>query len=214
MENSHKYAGRKVSPSSSIIPESVRADGSETAPIIEVPMNVEVVANRIYFYNAIDSDTVLKLNKAIREVTNRLMGFGVSNDISDLRIYLHINSPGGEIHDSFAAADTVASNPVPVITIAEGIVASGATLLFLSGKRRLINKHAYILLHQISSEFWGKYEDFKDELQNFDEMMKVFRTYYKEHTKIPVKKINEILKHELLFNANQCINYGLADEII
>ena len=40
------------------------------------------------------------------------------------------------------------------------------------------------------------------------------KSVYKEYTKVPMKKLDEILKHDLLWDANTCLKYGLVDEII
>ena len=44
--------------------------------------------------------------------------------------------------------------------------------------------------------------------------MKLLKQYYKEYTKIPMKKIDEILKHDLSMSAEECLGYGLVDEIL
>ena len=35
-----------------------------------------------------------------------------------------------------------------------------------------------------------------------------------QHTKIPKRKLNEMLKRDLWFDAETCLDYGLVDEII
>jgi len=180
----------------------------------EMSLNVEVIANRIYFYNSITEDTVLRLNKALRETSNKLISYSINNDIHDSKIFLHINSSGGGIFEGFAAADTILTSKVPVITIIDGCAASAATIISTSGKHRLIHKHAYMLIHQLSSAFWGKHEEFIDETKNLNKLMSMIKTFYKEHSSIPMKKLDEILKHDLYLDAQQCIKYGLVDEII
>ena len=44
--------------------------------------------------------------------------------------------------------------------------------------------------------------------------MRIIKDIYDEHTKIPKKKLKEILKHDLWFDAETCLEYGLIDEII
>jgi len=66
----------------------------------------------------------------------------------------------------------------------------------------------------LSSFMWGKYEEFKDEIQNLDKIMGMIKKVYSEYTKIPMSKLEEILKHDLWFDANECKEYGLVDEII
>ena len=45
-------------------------------------------------------------------------------------------------------------------------------------------------------------------------MMKSIKREYEEYTKIPMKKLDEILKHDLMFDAETCLKYGMIDEII
>ncbi len=45
-------------------------------------------------------------------------------------------------------------------------------------------------------------------------MMNTIKNVYKEHTKLPMKKLDEILKHDLMWDAKTCLKYGLIDEII
>jgi len=71
-----------------------------------------------------------------------------------------------------------------------------------------------MLVHQLSSGMWGKYKEMKDEMENVDNMMKTIREIYLEYTKIPKKKLDEILDHDLWFDAETCLKYGLVDEII
>ena len=37
---------------------------------------------------------------------------------------------------------------------------------------------------------------------------------YKEHTKIPKKEMDSILKHDIWWEAEKCLEYGLVDELI
>ena len=57
-------------------------------------------------------------------------------------------------------------------------------------------------------------KDLDNEKQNLDLMMNTIKNVYKEHTKLPMKKLDEILKHDLMWDAKTCLKYGLIDEII
>ena len=59
-----------------------------------------------------------------------------------------------------------------------------------------------MLIHQLSSTFWGTYGNFEDEKKNLDLMMKTIKDVYKKYTKVPMKKLDEILKHDLLWDLN------------
>ena len=77
-----------------------------------------------------------------------------------------------------------------------------------------MSKNSYMLIHQLSSSLWGKYSEIEDEKKNLDLMMETIKSVYKEYTKVPMRKLDEILKHDLLWDAKMCLKYGLVDEVI
>ena len=57
-------------------------------------------------------------------------------------------------------------------------------------------------------------EEFDDEMKNLNRLMELIKTIYKEHTNVPVKKINEILKHDIWWDTSKCLKFKLIDDII
>ena len=45
-------------------------------------------------------------------------------------------------------------------------------------------------------------------------MMATIKNVYKKYTIVSMKKLDEILKHDLLWNAEKCLEYGLVDKIV
>ena len=175
---------------------------------------LEVTNNRIYFYSGVETKNVLGLNKALRELGAEIQHSSAILECEPAGIFLHINSHGGDLFAGLAAMDEIRKSKVHITSIIDGCAASAATLMSIAADKRLMNKHAYMLIHQLSSGMWGKYREMKDEIQNVDNMMKTIRDVYLEYTKIPKKKLNEILDHDLWLDAETCLKYGLVDEII
>lgn len=61
---------------------------------------------------------------------------------------------------------------------------------------------------------YGKFSELEDEIYNITNLMSILKSFYKEHTKLPVKKIDELLKKDIWLSAEECLQYGLVDEII
>ena len=175
---------------------------------------LEITNNRIYFYSGVETKNVLGLNKALRELGAEIRHSAAILECPPAGIFLHINSHGGDLFAGLAAMDEIRKSKVEITSIIDGCAASAATLMSVAADRRLMNRHAYMLIHQLSSGMWGKYHEMKDEMKNYDNMMKTIRDIYLEYTKIPKKKLNEILEHDLWFDAETCLKYGLIDEII
>lgn len=176
---------------------------------------VERVNNRIYFYADIESGNILKLNKELMELDSEHISNAMKNSDEHLRpIWLHVNSYGGTIFDGLAAMDQVSLTRCPVYTVVDGVCASAATFLSIKGKKRYIKENSFMLIHQVSAGMWGKYEEFLDEMENLEKLMKVIQDIYQKNTKIPRKVLDEILKRDVYFNAKECVKYGLVDEIL
>jgi len=175
---------------------------------------IQVVGNKIYYYAEIKRKNILKLNKKIKELELKLIGLGKTFNWEPPPIHLHINSFGGSIFAGVAAVDQILNCQIPVHTLIDGCAASAATFLSVVGKKRYINKHAHILIHQLSSGFWGKFSEIEDEVKNLKRFMDMIKDLYIEHTKIPKKKLDKLLKHDLWLTPEEALKYGMVDEII
>ena len=176
--------------------------------------HIAVNENKIYFYAGVNRDSAVELNKKVGELQSKSLTLGHNLDIEPPFIHLFINSGGGSITSGISSMDTILRCKVPVHTYVDGFCASAATFLSVVGSKRFMSRNSYMLIHQLSTNFWGKYSEFEDEKQNLDLMMKTIKRVYKEYTKVPMKKLDEILKHDLLWDAEKCLEYGMIDEII
>lgn len=191
------------------------AESENKEILIHEPAILKQINNRIYFYSEIGRADILQLNQVIREQSNSLIFNAQTEGRKEVSpIFIHLNSYGGSIFHGLAAMDEILNCGVNVITIIDGCCASAATFLSIVGSKRYINRHAFMLIHQLSSFMWGKYTEFQDEMKNLDKLMNTIKDIYKEYTKIPIDKLEEILNHDIWFNAEECIEYSLVDEIL
>ena len=176
--------------------------------------HISVQDNRIYFYSGVNRNACVELNKKIGELEAKSLTLSNTLGILPPSIKVFINSGGGTIVSGIASMDTMLRCKVPIETYVDGFSASAATFLTVVGEKRYMSRNSYMLIHQLSSNFWGTYANFEDEKKNLDLMMKTIKDVYKKYTKVPMKKLDEILKHDLLWDAKTCKEYGLIDEII
>ena len=174
---------------------------------------VESHDNCIMFYGEVNEENAKLLNKSLRNMDKDLQIVKVKYGV-DVPIKLYINSYGGSIFAGFSTVDTIKSLVIPVHTYIDGAAASAATLISVVGEKRFIHKNSYMLVHQLSSLMWGKYEEFKDEMENLDLLMARIKEIYKEHCSIPKKELDDILKHDLWLDSAKCVKWALVDEIV
>jgi len=176
--------------------------------------HISVQDNKIYFYSGVNRNSCVELNKKIGEMESKSLTLSKTLGILPPSIKLFINSGGGSIVSGIASMDTILRTQVPVHTYVDGFSASAATFLTVVGEKRFMSRNSYMMIHQLSSNFWGTYSNFEDEKENLDLMMKTIKDIYKKYTKLPMKKLDEILKHDLMWDAQTCLNYGIVDEVI
>jgi ATP-dependent protease ClpP protease subunit len=168
--------------------------------------------NHIYFNNNITQTTAFELNKELRNVETKLKTIAVTLSSDIKPIYLHLTTDGGEIYAAMSIIDCIKSITIPVYTVIDGFVASAGTLISLAGKKRFICKNAYMLIHELRSGFWGKMTSIDEEYSNLKKLMIHITQIYIENTKISKKEIENILKKDISWNAEECISKGLVSE--
>ena len=196
-------------------PISIHEYTSETKGHASTDNNVvDFAHNRIYFYSGVTRPKILQLNKGIFNLNVTMLSKTGPLDYEPPPVILHINSYGGSVFAGLAAVDYIKNSKIPVHTIIDGCAASAATLMSCVGAHRQMNRNACMLVHQLSGAMWGKFQEMQDDMQNSEMLMEKIKNIYREHTKIPKKEMDNILKHDIWWEAEKCLQYGLVDEII
>tara|TARA_Y200000002_G_scaffold204825_1_gene168999 strand:+ start:208 stop:954 length:747 start_codon:yes stop_codon:yes gene_type:complete len=172
--------------------------------------------NHIYFFAGVSKESVYNMNDHLLRINENFKSLQRKNPtvkIEPKPIYLHINSFGGSIFAAFAAIDFIQQSNIPVYTVIEGATASAGTLISIVGKKRFIRPNACMLIHQLSSWFGGKMTEIEDEYQNLKMLEDKIKNFYFKHTKITPSIVEDLLKHDLWWDSEKCLEYGLIDTI-
>lgn len=176
---------------------------------------VEGEDNIIYFYSSVDQKANFRLNKEISSIGRQMEMVAVKLGMEvPPPLHLRINSYGGSVFAAFGSIDYMNQSKTPIYTYIDGCAASAGTIMSVCGTQRFIGENSYMLVHQLSSTHWGKYQELQDDMKNSDNLMKRIKEIYEAKTKIPKTKMDEILKHDLWWDAKTCLKYGMVDEIL
>lgn len=184
---------------------------------VEAEEYVKVQGSDVYFYCEVCEATVLELNMKLKklelELLHKHLELGLEHIKPEIRLW--IRSDGGDMHAGLSAMDCIASlKRVKVRTIADGVCASSATFLLLGGRTRHMTENSYILIHQLNMDgSWGKFQDYKDQMENLEQFMERFRKIYTRETKIPESKLSKILKRDIYMDAKKCLKWDIVDSI-
>ena len=203
-----KYNNQEESSEASTPPQYYITAGSTGGGSV-----TKIVENNIYFYGDILESNALELNAALFELDKKLSVAGVYLDVNPI-INLRINSYGGSLFAGLATVDVIRNLNCEVHSHVEGAAASAATIISVACKKRFIGKYSKMLIHQLSAGSYGKYTELEDDMVNNKHLMGTIKDIYKAYTNLPMKKLNEILKHDLWFDSKTCLEYGLVDEIV
>jgi ATP-dependent Clp protease, protease subunit len=187
-----------------------------------IPTVVERTAlgERAYdIYSRLLSDRIIFLGTEIDDgVANVVMAqlLHLESASPDLEIILYINSPGGTYSALTAIYDTMQYVQPDVATVCIGQASSAAAVLLAAGTpgKRLVLRHAKVLLHQPSSEARGTLPDLAIQAKEVARVRAEMDEILSRHTGHPVAKIRSDTDRNMTLSAQQAVDYGLADQVI
>ncbi len=176
------------------------------------------VDNHIYFNTSVSDESVQKLSEMIYDMNSQfesLVSEIKTANMTPKPIYLHITTHGGSLFAGFKAIDIIENSNIPIYTVAEGYVISAGTLMFMAGKRKLMSRNAFILIHQISTGSEGTYESITDSFENSTKFMNKLYDFYSTRTngKLTKTSLREIMKRDIFWDYEQCKKNNVADDV-
>jgi len=169
--------------------------------------------NHIYFYDEVCTESCLELNKELMHLAKELQFYSLEHDCKPAKIYLHINSYGGELLACFSTVDYIRNCPVSVVSIIEGCAASAATLMSVVASERYMTPSSWMLIHQLRGGYWGKFDEMQEDLENSKKFMEKIYEIYEGHTKLTRKELKKKLKKDEWWDYQTCLDYGLIDGV-
>ena len=174
---------------------------------------IKTINNNVYFHSNVTKKSVLELITQLNKLSDELLIMDVKyNSKSCINLYIH--SDGGDLFAGMSAMHHIEQMKIHINTIVDGVTMSAATFILMGGDTRKMYPYSMVLIHQLKTGFWGTHECLIDELKNCELIMNNLKEMYLSKSKIPPRKLDEILKRELLFSSHECIKYKLIDEII
>ncbi|MCK5174008.1 MAG: ATP-dependent Clp protease proteolytic subunit [Planctomycetes bacterium] len=189
-----------------------------------VPIVIEKTGRgeRAYdIYSRLLKDRIIFLGGPVEDFSANLIiaqMLFLSNEDSKADIHFYINSPGGAITSGLAIYDTMRFLRCNVATYCVGQAASMGAVLFAGGTagKRFMLSNGRILLHQplISGVLQGVATELEIEAKEILRLRTRLYEILAEHTGKDAGKIEDDCDRNLWLEAQEAINYGLADQIL
>lgn len=173
-------------------------------------INVDKKNKLVQFTGDISEKSVHNLKESILEVVNALKK-------SDIRmINLHISSDGGCLFSGVGMYDWIilmkSTLDWKLTCYGQGLVASSASVIFMSGDVRVCGPNSYFLIHALSSgglSILTGFEDMKQNMKNNQILMDQLIRFYKQNTTITDKMLNKCMKKDIYMTHEKCVLHGI-----
>lgn len=184
------------------------ADDSKQ-PLREMMRRKFLKERKIFFWGEVD-------DASARTATEQLLYLEADQPGEEITLYL--NSPGGSITAGMAVYDTMALISSPIKVIVVGLAASMGSIFLCGGTkgRRFLYPHARVLIHQplIMGTMRGAAVDIHIQAQEMEKLREEMNRILANASGQTIERIQRDTDRDFYLNAQEAIEYGLADAIV
>ena len=163
---------------------------------------------------------VIRVNKFDEDAANKFSAaISLAQYTGQSMIPVVIDSYGGQVYSLMSMVANIKASKIPVATIVEGKAMSCGALLFSFGAPgyRYMDKHATIMIHDVSSGAHGKIEEIKADAKEGDRLNQaLYREMASNCGKEPeffLKQIHERSHADWYLDADEALSIGLANHL-
>lgn len=135
-------------------------------------------------------------------------------DVKQINIY--INSYGGSVFEGTAIYSQLKRHPAEKIVYIDGFACSVASVIAMAGDKVIMPRNTMMMIHNAWTGAIGNATQLRKAADDLDVIMSGNRQAYleKSNGKITEEKLIELLEAETWLTAEQCVEYGFADELL
>lgn len=142
--------------------------------------------------------------------------YNLSKEIDSLdvdTIHVYINSYGGEVFEGLAIYNQLKRHKANVITYADGIAASIASIIFAAGDERVIYDTSMLMIHNVWQSASGNAEQLRKVADELEVVNSTTMNALKAVVNISEEELKAMLDGETWINAQEALDKGFATRI-
>jgi len=128
-------------------------------------------------------------------------------------ISLHINSPGGDVFDGFAIYNQLKAHPATVIVDVDGLAASIASIIAMSGDTIRMAKNSMMMIHDPQGFAMGDATEMERTAALLNTVKGNLVATYTDRTGGDKSKVEAWMTEETWFTAADAVEHGFADKV-
>lgn len=130
-----------------------------------------------------------------------------------VKINVRINSPGGDVFAGQAIYSMLKRCKSEVIVYIDGLAASIASIVAMSGDKIIMPKNAMMMIHKPWTITAGNANDMREEADTLDKIEESIISVYTDKTGLSAEEIKTLLEDETWLTASDALEKGFIDEI-
>lgn len=134
----------------------------------------------------------------------------------DARLNVHINSYGGSVKEGVAIYNLLKQHEGHVRVYVDGFACSIASVIAVAGDTVIMGVNALMMVHHAWTAVAGNPSELRKAADDLDVIDTAVSLAYLEKAgdKLTESKLKEIMDNETWLSAGDCVEYGLADQIL
>ena len=171
-------------------------------------LNTEKNELTIYLYDDImASDLFWGIDGSSKEIRELL------ND-NYSQVNVRINSYGGDVFEGIAIYNLLKSYPAPVNIYIDSCACSIASVIAMAGDKVYMPENTFMMIHNCWSRAIGNSNELRKAADELDKIMTASIASYMSKVNITEDELKDYLDNETWLTAKECVEIGLADEVI
>lgn len=162
----------------------------------------------VYLHGNVDEESICEVQKEIITFASKATS----------PVTLVISTYGGAIDEMFSLYDVMNFVPCAIRTVGLGKIMSAGVLLLAAGEKgsRTIGPNARVMLHSLTSGFYGNVFEFANETDELQRVQSKWVDLIVKHTKMTrddvIAKMDK--KVDQFITAEEAVSLGIADKIL
>lgn len=170
----------------------------------------------LYIYGYVEPDSydrwideVIESETSANHFRNELAKYP---DVSQINIF--INSYGGSVFEGTAIYNQLKRHPAQKTVYVDGFACSVAAVIAMAGDKIIMPHNTMMMIHEVWDGCIGNAREMRKKADDLDIVMEANRQAFlqKAGDKLTEENLIEMMAAETWLTAEQCIEYGLADE--
>lgn len=169
----------------------------------------------LYIYGDVESDGYNWWGDLVRSETSaNFFRDELARYPNATQINIYINSRGGSVLEGTAIYNQLRRHSAHKTVYVDGFACSIASVIAMSGDTVIMPRNTAMMVHPMIMGIYGNSKELRKAADDLDKLNAIGRQAYltKSGGKITEERLIELMDAETWLTAEECIQYGLADE--